>query len=92
MRRFVVASLVFAFLSGCAAMRDGTKVMDTNNIPVTVYATTECTKPNSDGVRCNVKTCKADAASDCGKFATACMDSGHYYAGTNDGGTCTRVL
>lgn len=91
MRAIVVISLVLSVLTGCSPYR-GVKVMDTDNGSPPVYKTTKCTVPNSDGVSCNVKTCKADADSHCGSFATACMDSGHHYAGTNDGGTCTRVL
>jgi len=57
-----------------------------------VYATTNCTAPNSDGVRCNEKTCKADSKSDCTDFAKGCVEYGNYYKGSNDAGTCTRVV
>jgi len=48
--------------------------------------------PTGDGVRCNVKTCKADAESHYGDLAMASILSGHHCAGTNDSGTCPRVL
>ena len=89
--RPLVVLLVLGVLAGCSPMR-GVKVLDTDNGTKPVFKTTQCTVPNSDGVRCNVKTCRADTESHCGDFAKACMDSGHHYAGTNDGGTCTRVL
>jgi hypothetical protein len=56
-----------------------------------VYATTQCVTPNADGVRCDKKTCKTDAQSNCKVFAEACMDTGHSYNGTHSEGTCTRV-
>ena len=55
-----------------------------------VFATTQCTVPNEDGQRCDVKTCKKDQHSDCGVFADRCIQSGHQYSGSNDAGTCTR--
>ena len=55
-----------------------------------VYATTECVTPNADGVRCDKKTCKRDADSNCADFAQKCLDNGHNYSGNNNEGTCTR--
>lgn len=89
--RALAVLLALAVLAACSPMR-GVKVLDTDNGPQPVFLTTKCTVPHRDGVRCNVKTCRADTESHCGDFAKACMDSGHHYAGTNDGGTCTRVL
>jgi hypothetical protein len=57
-----------------------------------VYAETNCTHGNPDGVRCDEKTCKADSKSDCTDFAKGCVEYGNYYKGSNDAGTCTRVL
>jgi hypothetical protein len=57
-----------------------------------VYAETNCTHGNPDGVRCDEKTCKADSKSDCTNFAKGCVEYGNYYKGSNDAGTCTRVL
>jgi hypothetical protein len=34
-----------------------------------------------------VKTCKKDDKSNCQQFAGACLNTGHHYAGTADGGT-----
>jgi len=69
----------------------GVNVMDVDNGPTPIFKTTQCTVPNSDGVRCNVKTCKADQASDCAVFADRCVQSGHNYSGGKDSGTCTRT-
>jgi predicted small lipoprotein YifL len=55
-----------------------------------VYYTTQCTEPNADGVRCDKKTCKADAGSDCKVFSDRCTQSGHSYEGNDSAGTCTR--
>jgi hypothetical protein len=76
-------------LSGCSIMPSNP--MDVDNGPTPVYKTTQCTVPNADGVRCNVKTCKADQASDCAVFADRCVQSGHSYSGNKDSGTCTRM-
>lgn len=56
-----------------------------------VYATTECVQGNADGVRCDKKTCKTDAKSDCNDFASRCIYYGHQYDGTRTEGTCTRI-
>jgi hypothetical protein len=90
-RDLLASAGLLLVVSGCSTFH-GVKVLDVDNGPKPVYKTTKCTHPNADGQRCDVKTCKADAESNCGSFATACMDTGHHYAGTNDGGTCTRVL
>jgi hypothetical protein len=55
-----------------------------------VYATTQCTEPNADGVRCDKKTCKADAGSDCKVFNDRCTQSGHQNEGNDSASTCTR--
>jgi hypothetical protein len=65
-------------------------VMAVDNGSQPVFKTTQCTVPNADGVRCDVKTCKADAASDCSRFKEGCTNYGHSYEGNNDGGTCRR--
>ena len=70
--------------------RPGVNVLDQDTTGQ-VLATTECTVKNPNGT-CNVKTCKEDAKSNCLQFANACMDTGHHYSGTKEGGTCTRVL
>ena len=65
-------------------------VLDQRDEPTSVGRTTQCTSPNADGVRCDVKTCKADAASDCKQFEDGCVKSNHTYSGDKDSGTCTR--
>ena len=56
--------------------------------------TFECTSKNADGT-CNVNECKqgpGGATFDCASFAAACVDAGHHWSGTKEGGKCTRVL
>ena len=46
---------------------------------------------NPDGT-CRVKSrCTKVADSDCTLIAKACIDTGNYWEGTREGGTCTRV-
>ena len=90
MYRVLLASILLLVLSGCSGM-GGVNVMDVDNGPTPIFKTTQCTVPNSDGVRCNVKTCKADPASNCAIFADRCVQSGHDYSGNKDSGTCTRT-
>ena len=55
-----------------------------------VHYTTQCTVPNADGVRCDKKTCKADAGSDCKVFNDRCTQSGHQNDGDDSASVCTR--
>ena len=55
-----------------------------------VYATEQCTVPNADGVRCDQKTCKEDATSNCAGFADRCRPDNHRYEGNDSSGTCIR--
>ena len=75
-----------------AACGWGTKADDVlaGNTTKVVYATTQCREPNADGVRCDRKTCKKDARSDCSVFMDRCTQSGHGYEGNADEGTCIR--
>ena len=52
-----------------------------------------CLEQDANG-NCDKKTCKqgpGGAEFDCGSWAKACLDTGHHYEGTKEGGTCTRV-
>ena len=80
-----------AALAACGRTADGGDVLGQSKDTV-VYATTECVAAHPDGVQCNKKTCKKDAASNCADFASKCLANDHHYSGTNDGGTCSRVL
>jgi hypothetical protein len=60
------------------------------NTATVVYATTECTVVNADGERCDRKTCKEDARSDCASFSDRCTRYGHTYEGSDSAGTCVR--
>ena len=56
-----------------------------------VFATTNCEVVSADGNRCDKKTCKTDAKSNCEYFASRCLATGHNYTGTAEAGTCTRA-
>ena len=56
-----------------------------------VYATTECTQGNADGVRCDKKLARPTQRSDCNDFASKCIYYGHQYDGTRTEGTCARI-
>lgn len=76
-------------LAACDWFAKNEDVLAGNTTKV-VYATTQCTVPNADGVRCDKKTCKKDARSDCSVFMDRCTQSGHGYEGDADEGTCIR--
>ena len=77
MGRFSAAIGVLGALSlllGCAKHESsggGADVMGCKGS--VVYATTECTQGNADGVRCDKKTCKTGAKSDCNDVASKCI-------------------
>lgn len=89
MNRIVLTCVVLFGVTGCSRERSE-DVLNVDNSSQPVAKTTKCTVPNSDGVRCDVKTCKADAASDCAVFQDRCTQSGHSYSGDKNNGTCTR--
>jgi len=89
MNRILLVCAVLLIAHGCSKS-PGVDVMDTDNGPSPVARTTKCTVPNADGVRCDVKTCKADAASDCSAFKDGCEKYDHTYSGDKNSGTCTR--
>jgi hypothetical protein len=51
----------------------------------------ECVAKDAEG-GCLKYTCKADQASDCAGFANGCVRGGNHYAGTAEGGACSKVL
>jgi hypothetical protein len=89
MVRLMLLGFLILNLSACASLSDAMS-QGTKAGPSKVYKTTQCTVDNPDGVRCDVKTCKADAASDCSMFKEACTEYGHSYEGDASKGTCTR--
>ena len=89
MYRIPLACVVFLIATSCSRGKTP-DVLDTKSGSDPIARTTQCTVPNSDGVRCDVKTCKADAASDCAIFQDRCTQSGHSYSGDKNQGTCTR--
>jgi hypothetical protein len=92
MFRVLLASIVLMVSNGCSTVNDVmAKANDGKTGKQTTFKTTNCTVPNADGVRCDTKTCKADAASDCSRFMEGCVNYGNNYSGSKEGGTCTRA-
>jgi hypothetical protein len=93
MRHVAWAFALVLLLCGCEAApeTENLDVLTEESGDQVIFATTNCTVPNSDGVRCDEKTCKADQEGDCKEFANACINSDHKYEGTGQEGTCTRV-
>jgi hypothetical protein len=88
-QQFLLVLTMTAALAGCGPRGAKEDVLADTKTTV-VAKTVQCTEPNADGVRCNRKTCKKDAASDCSVFQDRCTQSGHSYEGNADSGTCIR--
>jgi hypothetical protein len=88
-KQILLACAVLLIAGGCSNA-PSVDVMEADNGPQPIAKTTRCTVPNADGVRCDVKTCKADAASDCSTFEIGCTTHNHTYTGDKNSGTCTR--
>ena len=64
----------------------------------TIGRTLQCTSQSADGT-CNAKKCTKSkegmaeygVPEDCASYAGACIDAGHKWTGTKEGGTCERV-
>jgi len=90
--RLLVAACIILFVVGCGWSHKDAAVLDDGLEGQVVFATTHCEVANADGKRCDKKTCKTDAESNCEYFASRCLATGHNYSGGKDAGTCTRVL
>jgi hypothetical protein len=91
LRLLIAASAAILLAVACGRSRPDLPVLDHTDDTQVVFATTNCTIKNSDGKRCNEKTCKTDEESNCEYFASRCLATGHSYSGTKDAGTCTRA-
>lgn len=89
MNRILLAAAVSFLAIGCSKS-PAADVLDSDNGSQPIAKTTRCTVPNADGVRCDVKICKADAASNCSTFEIGCTTYNHTYTGDKNSGTCTR--
>ena len=76
MKRVLLACIVVFVASGCSKEQTG-DVLNVDNGRPPVAKTTRCTVPNSDGVRCDVKTCKADARIELATSCAACEGANH---------------
>ena len=83
------ATLTLVAAAACKREK-GPDALGQRDEPAAVGRTTQCTVPNSDGVRCDEKTCKADQSSDCSDFKDRCEGSNHTYTGDDKSGTCKR--
>jgi hypothetical protein len=90
MKQLAVSVAAIALLTTSCTKQSTNDVLSGTQPPKVIYATTECTVPNGDGVRCDRKTCKADQAGDCSIFMDRCTESGHNYEGDKNQGTCIR--
>lgn len=90
MIRQAVSIAAISLLSLGCTKQASNDVLGTTQPPKVIYATTECTVANADGVRCDQKTCKADQRGDCSIFMDRCTESGHNYDGDKNQGTCIR--
>ena len=90
MRQIALVTIIALGVAGCGKGAKKDDVLVATNTPTVIAKTTQCTVPNADGVRCDRKTCKKDAGSDCAVFSDRCTQSGHTYEGNADSGTCIR--
>jgi hypothetical protein len=89
-RRFSLIMITAVAITACGRGGKTDDVLSGTQTTTVVYATTQCTVPNADGVRCDKKTCKEDARSNCASFSDRCTKSGHTYEGSDSAGTCIR--
>jgi len=101
-RACAVTCALLMTLAGCAGDGKQTSISPDPNIDLfseqpqsgSSARTFTCTSKNPDGT-CNVKECKqgpGGATFDCASYASACVNAGHHWNGTKEGGKCTRVL
>ena len=76
-------------LAGCGS-RSADNPDPFRNDATVVYFTSTCTAKAND--ECVQYTCKQDDKTDCSGFANGCVKGGNHYAGTQEGGKCTKVL
>ncbi len=57
----------------------------------TLRRTLTCEAKDSAG-NCLKKSCKKDDQGDCRTYAGFCLDHGHHWSGTSDGGACSVIL
>ena len=91
MHRLLLCSAASALLlAGCAA-GPGDSADPFAGGTTSVPFQQECVAKDAEG-GCLKYTCKADQASDCAGFANGCVRGGNHYAGTAEGGACSKVL
>jgi len=89
MNRLLLICAAPLVLAGCGS-RSGDNPNPFKNGSTVVYFTSTCTAKAND--ECVQYTCKQDDKSDCSGFANGCVKGGNHYAGTQEGGKCTKVL
>jgi hypothetical protein len=85
--------LVTALILGACGPQEPSKVdpMNITGDTGTLGRTLTCEAKDSAG-NCLKKSCKKDSEGDCRTYAGYCLDAGHHWSGTSDGGACSRVL
>ena len=85
----VIAALV---LTGCEASRNPQSADPLGNGQDSdaVGRILTCEAKDAQG-NCVKKSCKKDDNGDCRTYAGFCLDHDHYWSGTRNEGTCTKV-
>ena len=86
-RQILLIAVAALAIAGCNWFKKPDDVLGTTKV---IYSIEQCTVPNADGVRCDEKTCKEDASSNCAGFKDRCTQSNHRYEGNDSAGTCIR--
>ena len=83
----------FVMLAACGRGNAAGDVFTQQTEPGSSARTFECTERGANG-ECDKNKCTqgpGGAEYDCGNFGKDCIDAGHHYNGTKQGGTCSRV-
>ena len=91
MRLLLLALSATALLASACASRPEQNLDPFTSDVTSLPFQQECVAKDANG-GCLKYTCKADAASDCSGFANGCVHGGNYYAGSSEGGACSKVL
>lgn len=93
MSPYLQSVLVAALIVGACRPQDPSNVdpMNISGDTGQLRRTLTCEAKDSAG-NCVKKSCKKDDEGDCRTYAGYCLDAGHHWNGTSDGGTCSKVL
>jgi hypothetical protein len=80
-------AVIVSACGGTPANIDPFKDSGVTSLPFTM----DCVAKDSNG-NCVKSQCKKDATSGCADYASGCLKHDGYYAGTDEGGTCSKIL